>query len=197
MEINSSLHVRVNSPPHPPLRLNDTAQIVTLPNQSSAHLHPSSFIRADPEAVFLATHWEKKGSQTCTRFTYNRVEKRAFKGSVKGDKEHTHTHTRDRNTSHRKEEVTTKKMLLPYTFCHLRLQIFPCWYLTQRFPVGFIKHAVCVPFRSGIIDIATQWNHHTPRAFREATMSSSCTAEQICLYLNMSIVISGFKLHFL
>lgn len=25
-----------------------------------------------------------------------------------------------------KEEVTTKKMFLPYTLCHQRMQIFPC-----------------------------------------------------------------------
>lgn len=38
----------------------------------------------------------------------------------------TRTHIGQNTFNRRKEEVTTKKMLLPYTFCHQRMKVFPC-----------------------------------------------------------------------
>lgn len=80
-----------------------------------------ALIKADSEGDLFSSTLGDNGTtdiyNTCNSVNYEFLKK------TNGGK----THIGQTTFNIRKEEVTTKKKLLPYTFCHQRMKVFPCW----------------------------------------------------------------------
>lgn len=79
-----------------------------------------ALIKADSEGDLFSSTLGDNGTtdiyNTCNSVNYEFLKK------TNGGK----THIGQTTFNIRKEEVTTKKKLLPYTFCHQRMKVFPC-----------------------------------------------------------------------